>query len=353
MKERIEWLDVSKGILILLVVLGHISFDNSSIKNGEQIESTDIIENAWLYVRCWIYSFHIPAFFIINGIFKNKKNLELQDFSYISLIKKQKKIIYYYIVFSFIFFIRFVFQMILGINSANDIFFFLYNTFTMVGMAALWFLPTFFFSQILFCYFVRANMITKVVLCLILVFTYLIASNYNVHNITESWHIGMKFVGVTSKAIIAASFVLLGYYLDKLNFWESKLLIFGFLSFLCIVNNLSDLNKLIFNNPVLYNLFAIFGTMLVVIISKEIVKLGGSLFCFFKTWGEGSLFIMCTHTILLIIYTSEIISLKITNNLAFLIIVSFIISILLETLLYLSYRKIENYIRIHKYTFER
>ena len=45
-KKRLNYLDYAKGIGILLVVLGHI-YNNS--------------------VKLWIYSFHMPLFFIISG----------------------------------------------------------------------------------------------------------------------------------------------------------------------------------------------------------------------------------------------------------------------------------------------
>lgn len=61
MKERIEYYDVAKGILILLVVLGHVF-------------ETGIINQ-------YIYSFHMPAFFIISGIMQN----------YSSVLKKPLK----------------------------------------------------------------------------------------------------------------------------------------------------------------------------------------------------------------------------------------------------------------------
>ncbi|MBF1069294.1 MAG: acyltransferase family protein, partial [Prevotellaceae bacterium] len=51
--KRIEALDIAKGIGIILVIIGHMSSS---------------------YLRDWIYSFHMPLFFIISGIcFKTEK----------------------------------------------------------------------------------------------------------------------------------------------------------------------------------------------------------------------------------------------------------------------------------------
>ena len=46
--NRLNWIDSAKGLLILLVVLGHMSDINGELKN-------------------WIFTFHMPAFFIISG----------------------------------------------------------------------------------------------------------------------------------------------------------------------------------------------------------------------------------------------------------------------------------------------
>ena len=48
MKERLEYIDTARGILIILVVIGHI----------------------WQagFVHNFIYSFHMPAFFFISGM---------------------------------------------------------------------------------------------------------------------------------------------------------------------------------------------------------------------------------------------------------------------------------------------
>ncbi len=59
--QRIKWLDTAKGILILLVILGH-SFSNTELKNI-------------------LGSFYMPAFFIFSGFTlkyeKNKKFTEM------------------------------------------------------------------------------------------------------------------------------------------------------------------------------------------------------------------------------------------------------------------------------------
>src|SRR5215213_9781223 len=62
MSKRIEYLDIAKGIGILLVVLGHNDFEVISP-----------------FVQRMIYSFHMPLFFFLSGYFINA-SLPFWDF---------------------------------------------------------------------------------------------------------------------------------------------------------------------------------------------------------------------------------------------------------------------------------
>lgn len=53
-KKRIDYLDIAKGIGIILVLVGHIS------KNDE--------------INRFLYLFHMPLFFIISGMLYKEKN---------------------------------------------------------------------------------------------------------------------------------------------------------------------------------------------------------------------------------------------------------------------------------------
>lgn len=73
-ENRIFWVDITKGILIILIVLGHV------FKDG--------------IIRMCIFSFHVPAFFFLSGYcYKKYPNKEF-------LARKLKTIVVPYIVFS-------------------------------------------------------------------------------------------------------------------------------------------------------------------------------------------------------------------------------------------------------------
>lgn len=58
---RYQWLDVAKGIGIILVVFGHVL---------RGLIKSDIINNdLFLYVDSIIYTFHMPLFMVLSGIF--------------------------------------------------------------------------------------------------------------------------------------------------------------------------------------------------------------------------------------------------------------------------------------------
>lgn len=78
MKERINWIDVARGIGILLVIYGH------------GLAATPL--------RYVIYSFHMPLFFFLSGLIFHKRKNE----RYIVILKKDlKRILIPYFIFAF------------------------------------------------------------------------------------------------------------------------------------------------------------------------------------------------------------------------------------------------------------
>lgn len=63
---RIEWVDAAKGIGIILVVLGHaiVGLRDSALASPDSI---------LIYIHYLIYSFHMPLFFFLSGIFIAKR----------------------------------------------------------------------------------------------------------------------------------------------------------------------------------------------------------------------------------------------------------------------------------------
>lgn len=82
MERRDEILDIAKGIAIILVVIGHIYIGESKYA---------------YYLKTFIYSFHLPLFFLVSGLlFNPDKIISITDF----FKSRFKGLIYPYITFS-------------------------------------------------------------------------------------------------------------------------------------------------------------------------------------------------------------------------------------------------------------
>gem|GEM_PF-3665841 len=76
MDNRIKYIDITKGITICLVLIGHLNFP--------------------MWIINLIYFFHMPMFVIVSGILHNSTE-------YNQLIKTSKKIIISYLFYGFLF----------------------------------------------------------------------------------------------------------------------------------------------------------------------------------------------------------------------------------------------------------
>lgn len=68
-KDRLDWIDLSKGLGIILVVYGHVARGVNSA--GLDFDLFNQIDDV-------IYAFHMPLFFILSGYFfvkSSKKGL--------------------------------------------------------------------------------------------------------------------------------------------------------------------------------------------------------------------------------------------------------------------------------------
>lgn len=83
--ERLEWIDVLKCLGMLLVVIGHASEDSASDT-----------------YRYYIYSFHMPLFFIISGM-TFCLQCQRRTFDFVGIVKnKAKGLVWPYFVLSFL-----------------------------------------------------------------------------------------------------------------------------------------------------------------------------------------------------------------------------------------------------------
>lgn len=225
-KKRIYWIDYSRLIGVFLVILGHIPFLNHNI-------------------GCYIYSFHMPLFFILSGYLEKGKTVDLKE----SIKKDARYLLIPYVSF---YIIAYVWWLIQKFIHSNDILTFKevvvrpilglflgewYNTpFSIMINTPLWFLLCLFICKVLFKYslWVSKNyhwcLFFINILAIVLVF------------IMHQFNIDLYFS--IDSAIMALPFYSFGYFfkfidINKFSIWLNILL-----SFVCliIVGILSDWN---------------------------------------------------------------------------------------------------------------
>lgn len=90
-QTHILWIDYSKGIGILLVVYGHVL-------RGIQSSQIGLPWELFKFPDTIIYSFHMPLFFFLSGLFASKW---AQKEPKVALLNKIKSLVYPYFIWSF------------------------------------------------------------------------------------------------------------------------------------------------------------------------------------------------------------------------------------------------------------
>lgn len=263
---RIEYIDIAKGILIVLVVLGHITTLPHILVYG---------------MKAVITSFHMPAFFIISGMLTRVDKLQKTSVKQF-LLSKSRRLLIPYVFFEVT---GGLWQMLLMGTENVNIRGILCGIFTIhCHVGADWFLPTLFFAEI--CIYFLAKLRSKQCYPMISGACFLIA--FLLTDITY-------FVACCRRILIALAFTLIGMSFKKL-FAYKNLLACAFSGMLVIViayvNGVVDLANRQFGNHILYLLGSLIGTYFILCISQYIfgflAKLLGHI-------GRSSLTIMGTH----------------------------------------------------------
>lgn len=142
--KRIDWVDISKGIAIILVVIGHCIPDAASPMG------VSISTYRWLHDI--IYSFHMPLFFFLAGYMVSRDKIMKSGYHSIDMIKKRAKrllVPYFFVGFFYAPFkmllsrfankpydIENIWKIIIGVNPDGELWF-LYSLFVITVISAL------------------------------------------------------------------------------------------------------------------------------------------------------------------------------------------------------------------------
>lgn len=315
MKNRLEYLDIAKGIGVFLVLLGHLQ--------GDKI----FCYSPYILPMCeWIFSFHMALFFIVSGMLINYKSDISKDFK--TTVKKRfKGIMIPYFWFSFFYMTVVIAALVKGTIAIDTLFINLWYVLSMYGMSVLWFLPTLFLAEILFIFIMKKLPDKKAVIiitCYTVVFLVFAALLWKGTFESEALKRLKEFITVIIRPFVASSFITIGYFsfniINKSQKTETvgeetrfkginvKELLIGIAlmvigaSFVWI-NHGTDFRSLVFKNVPVYYLCAISSSIGLVLICKNIKP-----FKLLKFFGVNSLIFMAVHGSETIVYNATMLA---------------------------------------------
>lgn len=303
-KQRLQYMDLAKGVGIILVVIGHSTYASDS-------------------VLTWLAGFHMPLFFIISGMLLFLGKESERSFKEI-LIKKGKGILLPYATFSILtILINSVFYaLFMGGFSFDKIIPNIIETVTFYGISVLWFLPALFLGEILFLAVLK-KFKTKGVMIVGILFGIIVIAGTPVFkaNFPIEQNLAFQCIGniitVLLRSMAGYVFLAIGYLLKRFikdtGIFSIKeaglgaaLLIGQF--FLGRWNGRVDLHFLVFNHGIIYFLGAAMGTLGVVFLCKNIscISIKGKVLegRWLAYFGKNSLIIMATHLDFLVMLVS-------------------------------------------------
>lgn len=266
MKKRLDYLDITKSLCILFVILGHY-FTNDT--NNFKI---------------WFYTFHVPCFFFVSGIIinHNQKDINFKKFIY----KKFKSLILPYYTFCLI--NGLIYTLFLYFTNNSNM-----NTFSLgkeillgYGVCGLWFLFCLFFSKVLF--FIINNIIKSKYIKLFCIISITLLSFY----------LGEKkqFV-LIRRILLGTAYLSIGYKLhdiieNKSANYLKLVVLFALNIILTRINGDVGMYTMTLNNPLIFFINSIIGSLLIINISKMLIN------CSFLIYiGQNTLIILGTHFI--------------------------------------------------------
>ena len=309
-KKRLDYLDMTKGLGMILVLIGHLQGD-SIFKFSPYIQPLCV----------YIFSFHMPMFFIVSGILMAIKNDEVRPFREVAK-NRFRGIMIPYLWFSFFYLLVVVAALIKGEIAPATLYLNIWYVFSGYGMNVLWFLPALYLGELLFVIIRRKirddiPFITIIVLSNAIVYLAAFFLGIAKYPTPVSERI-REFVTVLLRPVLVCGFITVGYYAHKLlrkgtrlgDFFNKPvkdengkviakyrlaymvlgLMLFGVCFAFFRINNGIDFRSLAFRNVFFFFVCALSGSFGMISFCRGLPRV--SLFCY---WGIGSLIFMATH----------------------------------------------------------
>ena len=300
-KKRIAYLDMAKGIGMILVVMGHVEYIDVA-------------------VRQFIFAFHMPLFFLIAGILiwekqEAKKNVkELVQ-------KKLRSIMVPYVAFSALYFVVEGCRLaIRGLEGWDTLIRQLFQACCLQGVSTLWFLPALFMSELLFIGLRKKHKPgwTVGLVCAIVLLTFCLQSVeapiYEQHAQSLAYGMLHDVLSMLLRNLFCVGFVCIGYYVGKLLLprlqrgWLELVVALSGLGFTFVIvmcNFDTNLRYMQLGNLFLYIAGAVAGSMAAILGCRFLEGLPlGVIKRPLEYYGRNSLIIMVTHLEFRVLYCS-------------------------------------------------
>lgn len=278
-KERVELFDVCKGILIILVVLGHVMPENVDIHK-------------------WIYSWHIPGFFMVSGVLLKYTHYGERSLKKVLFNGISRLIIPYFAYSCLLLFARWgASGFDIGVLRWQ-----IMDLCLLCGIGATWFLPCLFIAQLIY---VKVESISNVFMILMASGLFVIPCVVDADNF-------MAFV--LFRALIAIFFLVIGTIIQcglfkfiNSNIWTQGIIcimlcVLSVFVFVTTGSNVAALNVLKFGRYSLYIMNALIGCAMMFAISVFVVKINcNALKEIIAFYGKESLIIMGTHQVIMLV----------------------------------------------------
>lgn len=280
---RIKYIDYTKGFAILLMVLGHVEICNE-------------------YMFNWIYSFHMPIFFVVCGMLMFYRE-QIGKVSWRKIVKRRLyQLGVPYITGSLLLVIYFLLMESLSHVPLKTLDYVQQCVF-LWGVSVMWFIPCYMVAEVCLAAIVSSSEKWIFILLILLTILYVLIDS----KIVTSMH----FLNVARMAL-GCVIGWMGYRLAKYNIIKRCSLIMSMCliivgTFLSQIEGYSSMGEFNLGNPMLY--FITFVTMSLGFLSlfwnfeyKESLGFPKGLGQFLSYWGRNSIIVLVTHNLILEVF---------------------------------------------------
>lgn len=269
---RLAYIDMAKGFAIMLMVYGHA------------YSSYDVYSP----ILTWLYSFHMPLFFLTTGILYGLKMKKAGKLS-LHFGNKCKTLLLPYVLYATLYGLLVALLRVIGGAPVKETIISQLMNVVYLGNA-MWFLPVMFLASCLFLLTVNRKWVNISVSAAALAAGLFLKANH-------------VFLNAFLNACVGLSFITIGFYAVDLFTKKRKILyvavIFLLSLFPIFFNKTVSIASRTFNNPLLYLLNGCAGTWVVYQLCMHLEKVAPSRLL--RYWGENSIKVLCCHSSVILV----------------------------------------------------